>query len=342
MKGNLHVRFLGGPWAGNSPGPPGDRTDVRSAQSGNHVADRSPNRIHERQHFYKYVTAEVASIVLSNRTLRWSSPTVFNDPFDVEPELRLGFSQEELNRALQLEVARRIEEGDSNVGHPAMKALIGLIDRSGPEARRANAQALRDTPNPITNGQAASMALLRETWRDIVSKMRVLCLSERNDATSMWNHYSDGYRGVVLEFEVLDEIDSCFLCARAVTYSDSPPRLAMLGEWVDCIISGDEARWVSLFTEYQYTKTTDWAYEKEWRVVLPLQSGEPGSHSDFPFHERELTRVFLGPSIDAPERNDILSLLKLGLEHVRIYETTRSTGDNRFSFSKLGAGSRAV
>ncbi len=59
-----------------------------------------PNRRHDRRVFYKYVTAEVAKIILATRKLRWSSPLLFNDPFDVTQELRLNFDAAELNAAL--------------------------------------------------------------------------------------------------------------------------------------------------------------------------------------------------------------------------------------------------
>ena len=53
----------------------------------------SPNWCHNRQFFYKYVTAKVAKIVLTTRKLRWSSPLLFNDPFDVTQDLRLNFDE---------------------------------------------------------------------------------------------------------------------------------------------------------------------------------------------------------------------------------------------------------
>ncbi len=33
-------------------------------------------------HFFKYYTASVAKIVLATGRVRWSSPLLFNDPFD--------------------------------------------------------------------------------------------------------------------------------------------------------------------------------------------------------------------------------------------------------------------
>ena len=43
--------------------------------------------------FYKYVTTKTAKTILENGTLRWSSPSIFNDPFDVQFDLHLEFGQ---------------------------------------------------------------------------------------------------------------------------------------------------------------------------------------------------------------------------------------------------------
>ena len=59
----------------------------------------SPNRRHDRRFFYKYVAACTARIVLASRKLRWSSPVLFNDPFDNHPDA-LHFDGVELQRAL--------------------------------------------------------------------------------------------------------------------------------------------------------------------------------------------------------------------------------------------------
>jgi hypothetical protein len=61
---------------------------------------RSPNRRHDRESFFKYMSAAMAAIVLQNRTLRWSSPVLFNAPFDVPWELFFGLSPEDIAQAL--------------------------------------------------------------------------------------------------------------------------------------------------------------------------------------------------------------------------------------------------
>ncbi len=61
---------------------------------------RSPNRMHERSTFYKYMSLNTAKIVLDSCSLRWSSPVLFNDPFDVPREVMPGINEINIGKAL--------------------------------------------------------------------------------------------------------------------------------------------------------------------------------------------------------------------------------------------------
>jgi len=52
---------------------------------------------------------DTAKIILRDDTLRWSSPQLFNDPFDVPRKLEFEFSLEELQQAAQEEFLRVLE-----------------------------------------------------------------------------------------------------------------------------------------------------------------------------------------------------------------------------------------
>lgn len=306
---------------------------------GNSQAYRSPRRSHDRQFFYKYVTAKVAKIALTTRTLRLSSPILFNDPFDVTQELRLNFDEAKLNAVLTDRMASLMEDGDpsNSVKHPVIAVLLQAARRATPEVRRTMANQLRQTvslgiPTP---GQIEAFAALKDMWKEIVPTFRVLCLSELNDVTSMWQHYSDGYKGVVLEFSAVDELDSAFLLARPVKYQDTPPAIADPKEWISCLLEQGGASHDKLFTEYLYVKTNAWSYEKEWRVVSGARPGESGMFGDYGFHPHELTGIYFGPKCSAEDRSDLLALLGHGLEHVRAYEAFLDSQQARIAFRPI-------
>jgi len=47
-------------------------------------------------HFYKYTSAETAAKILESSTFRYSSPLLFNDPFDVQTGLHFDFDVTQL------------------------------------------------------------------------------------------------------------------------------------------------------------------------------------------------------------------------------------------------------
>lgn len=301
---------------------------------------RSPSRRHQRRFFYKYVSSEVAKTILANRTLRWSSPLLFNDPFDVTQELRLNFNESELNQAVVEELAALYGEGPdpdyapSGLRQRLLKTMMDSLQEH-PELRRRIIEEWHRSAGATTPGQIEAMAELKEKWRNLVPRLRILCLSELNDVTPMWNHYADAYRGVVLEFEAVDRLDSAFLVARPVTYQDAPPAIANKEVWARCMSERGPSTYIELFTEYEYVKTTPWAHEREWRIVSFARDDEPGCFSDISFMTRELAGVYLGAQCSQDDENDILALLRHGLEHVSVYKASIVPTEARFTFQRI-------
>ena len=295
---------------------------------------RSPNRRHDRNVFYKYVTAEVAKIILATRRLRWSSPLLFNDPFDVTQELRLDFDEAELNALLTEKWASLLPQEIPNITFedPTLNLMMRLIRESPAEARRAAAEELRQIVEPPMPGQSKALTELKAKWKEEVPRIRILCLSELHDVTPMWLHYSDNYKGVVLEFEAVDGVDSAFLVARPVIYQDDPPAIATPEAWVNCLLGQGETTYEDLFKEYQYVKTLDWSSEKEWRIVSGARPGEDGLFRDYGFSPREIVGVYFGSKCAERDRADLLSLLAHGLEHIRVYEAIPDIRRAKFHF----------
>jgi hypothetical protein len=298
---------------------------------------RSPRRIHDRRFFYKYVSSHVAKIILATRKLRWSSPLLFNDPFDVTQELRLNFNEADLHAAVAAEWANLLETGESSYAPSspwprAMAAMMAAL-RDQPDLRSRIAASMRRDPGSMTAGQFETFAELRQVWRKLVPDLRVLCLSELNDVTSMWLHYADKYRGAVLQFETFDRLDSVFLAARPVIYQDSPPAIASKEAWARCLLEIGPLTYQDLITEYQYVKTTDWAYEREWRLVT-LGAGTE-LFEDYGFCSRELAGVYLGTHCSQDDEKEIVGLLSHGLEHVSAYKAFIAGPDAKFTFQPI-------
>jgi hypothetical protein len=107
-------------------------------------------------------------------------------------------------------------------------------------------------------------------WFDMVADVDqrtanfvVLSLSETPSSLLMWAHYTDAYRGFVLGFSEAGEI----------LEGDSPHR--DFGPVFYCHHRPSHERFKMVPNhELFYTKSAEWAYEREWRIVDSLFSAD--------------------------------------------------------------------
>jgi hypothetical protein len=93
--------------------------------------------------FFKYHTAETAKIVLFNHSRRWSSPTLFNDPFDNDFSLHLtsdhtALAQRHVTQSVLLKVylaAIKVKDPDTFYliaqGKPQGHSYLGIFGFKG-------------------------------------------------------------------------------------------------------------------------------------------------------------------------------------------------------------------
>ena len=288
--------------------------------------------------YFKYVTGEVAKIILVNCTLRWSSPERFNDPFDVQRDLDFGFDLQELNGALVKEITDLVlaKEAPDLSLQPATHFLVQHLRRSD----RADLRGiiLAELPELISEGSRRAEAIYRgikDQWSAFIPEFRILCLSAAQDNPVMWSHYSDSHRGAVLELHCTDKLRSPWSIAEPVTYQSSAPMLATVAEWAKMITGQTTLHPTIIFTKYACTKSPEWAYEREWRVISFARRGEQSNFADYQFYPPDLSAVYLGCEIPDEDANDILGLLKHDFEHVRAYRAKKCKCDRKLLFERI-------
>lgn len=291
--------------------------------------------------YFKYMSARVAKIVLVNQSLRWSSPLLFNDPFDVERDFGFGFDIEELKEPLREEIVNLLSRGkipDLSCD-PRFEWFIRYLRRD--DRAKERDVIMRELPELLAEGirQAKNeYNMLRTQWREFLPEFRILCLSAIHDNMLMWSHYSDSHKGVVLEFRCTDN-SSVWWMAQPVRYQDAPPTLATKEQWVKSITRQaplDTYDW-QLYEPLTLTKTKAWEHEREWRIVNFMREGESGLYADYHFNARELSSVYLGCEIMNEDATDVLSLLKYDLAHVTVWRGRKSERERRVCFDRVHA-----
>jgi hypothetical protein len=250
------------------------------------------------------MSANVARLVLANRTLRWSSPTLFNDPFDVPRELSFGITADALVQALARKMAQLIQQppADTTRLEPKLRLIVETVKQGiSSELRHQMLSGLQDVGSwhrPEGNG----MDEMRDLWRKWLRDHRILCLTESAAHTAMWYHYADKYQGVVLEFLCLDELDSAWLAAQAVTYPEPKPHIYTAEGWAEIMCLRQDLAVRSILHTATYTKSADWKYESEWRIASFKRPTDTGDFTDYKFDRRELGAVYFGPMISPEDR----------------------------------------
>jgi hypothetical protein len=306
--------------------------------SENYVRLRSiPNR---PETYFKYVTAKVAKIILVNHKIRWSSPLLFDDIFDVKRDFDFGFDIKGLKELLVNETANLLSA--ENIPDLSSKPLVSWFVKCLRRKDCANERdiILKELPKGIDEGIQLAMNSgykeIKKVWSELIPQFRILCFSSVHNNLQMWSRYSDSHKGAVLEFQCIDSL-SAWQISHPVIYQNSPPILATKQEWAKSItgqkpLNYDEPQF---WEPYIITKTTDWEYQKEWRVVDFCDKGETGLFSDYGFDPRELRSVYLGCNISEEVETDITSLLKFDLAHVKVFRGKKLERERRLSFERI-------
>ena len=206
--------------------------------------------------------------ILENNLIRFSPLSDFNDPFDGNPHLSpfdptVPLSAEEL--ASLRKVVHRVEP---DLPDQEILARLSKIERT-PESDRKTIESMR--------------ALMRE--------MGVLCLTsncEEFGSALMWAHYSECHTGLMIEFNS----DTAFFPKEWNNFGQtrSPCEISYQPQRPSLRAGQILNQGRTLF----FTKSSDWAYEKEIRVLMPLtQADKPAKHL-FSIPPESFKRVVIG------------------------------------------------
>ncbi|MBN9086288.1 MAG: DUF2971 domain-containing protein [Reyranella sp.] len=287
--------------------------------------------------FYKYTTRETARIVLQNRTLRWSTPALFNDPHDHQFDLHVDVDKEVL-RGLALEkVWKAMFGGGLYIPHPKnlMGKLIQLSRLKGLVLSREEFEA--EFGPAIIEGYENAMRRLPEThqkFREVIGTSKVLCQSEVRDSLLMWAYYAEQHKGAVLCFRSDTVPDSPWRVARPVQYQNAMPRLADEAFLSDMSAGLAVLDPQTLVDRVIYTKAAEWSHEQEWRLQAGSGRHSSASYEDVPFDARELDAVILGCVMPDDDRRSIIDIVRSKYPHASVLQATKNDKNFRLNIAE--------
>lgn len=153
--------------------------------------------------------------------------------------------------------------------------------------------------------------------QDIAVNMGVFCASTDPRSRQMWAHYAAEHKGICVQLATYE--DELFVAALPVVYADEFPTLR-----VPTPLGGNQ--------EFYLRKHTDWAYEKEWRAVLPLNG------CSITMRPRTISAVILGARANADTVAAVNALqqerMQLGKPAFRLYRASQAPGSHDIRISR--------
>jgi hypothetical protein len=250
---------------------------------------------------YKYLTPARVD-VLEGQRIRFTQPAAFNDPFEFRPCIGSLASQTHLREYVEQNYGQILER--ELMEYPiiskelspevVVKLFVSLKSRLPDIFQLLQARLLPSVSSAINSAFNRNLG--------------ILCLSEVRDSLLMWGHYTQNHEGFVIGFSQDHPYFSMrrgpedeFGYLRRVKYSSSRPVVTLAD---------------TTGTEWFETKSDDWSYEKEWRMMRVLAEAErrietlPYPVCLFSFPADSVAEIIIGLKASAEVRDRLKTLSK--------------------------------
>jgi hypothetical protein len=300
-------------------------------------------------------------------------PKFFNDAFEVMPYININTFYEDFHK-LDYDTLKWIigilnerdftEQEIQKIGGKdnasafkilyQIKLLKNEISRDEFDIMMHNALMQRTTP------------LLREICLTKQNLTRIACFSEVYDSPIMWGHYADAGKGFCVRYQMSFE-EALGLCHTGnydnkdkslrtplednyeanwlmpVIYSTERPDFTKsieeevrLCQFLGIGISPDFST-LDLLSPLKFScyKSTDWAYEREWRWIRTFSSGTSPDYS--PISVGKITGLYLGLNIEKEDEEILIEYASRKYLHnnevIPVFKMRNNLGERYYKFS---------
>lgn len=295
---------------------------------------------------YKYVTEERIDI-LQNAHIRFTQPSEFNDPFELNPYFKSFANIDFIDKSVdelkwddynKESATKQIDKALNEAYVSALKInpskqteLNSALDYlKNHEILNSCKEILLREMNilkPEMKNMLGSCFKLESGYREFMLKILrsaldkeigILCLTEKYDNLPMWAHYANNHHGFVIEF---DEMHTFFnqpnnpkkLIGRInkVCYSLRRPEFMLYDSNLNDSENLDN--WINNFL---FLKSSMWESEQEWRMFYTLRECKKriteGNHEIclVPIPIECVKGITLGCNILEESKQNIIALLK--------------------------------
>lgn len=228
---------------------------------------------------YKYSGINERTLAnLENDVVWLSNAAMFNDPYDSALTIgaRIHHDSEDKQKLyerfakifkMSISDVEMIMDGFDH--EEGLRRLLATLPQF-----KGNAEVI---DNVVGKYVTDTDMLFEEYASDITSfyqkRTFATCFSEISDSMLMWSHYADNHQGMVLKYEfinldlTLDKHRDILMGLNPVLYTENLLNLKDYQSFREKI---------SLITLAAISKSNEWSYENEWRLIIHEESDERG------------------------------------------------------------------
>lgn len=265
------------------------------------------------------------------------TPDKFNDPYDALFRYNKDYIIKEINAGFDIEAGKQLLRyiADTDTMPDFFIKLYGptLCEKITQQVRKNKtnldklAEDLFNNFQPHRDEYISNVeSLLAESTRVMKQSAAVVCFSESINSVLMWSHYADYHKGLALEYDLrhfemkcgkCDKRESCKLMTLGnvypVIYSDerydaTQHALTFAAE-IQAQQNGGHFPQpdIAVFLKAFLHKSTQWEYEKEWRLIFNRLGCDYSKPIDL---IQPPLAIYYGSNISASNRKILHSIAK--------------------------------
>jgi hypothetical protein len=237
--------------------------------------------------------------ILTDSEIYLSSAEQFNDPFDSSTPHR--YKKEDLTR--------------DNL----YKKLLIVSSEQWPHLTQE--QLTNICNERINSGVFENERYWKENHNSYLKSVNeilgLFSMSALNNNLLMWSHYADSHRGfcVGLNVDLFSELTGS-ICQ--VSYDNKFPELGLFDDSLE--------NFLSLFT----TKSLDWSYEKEYRILKVNYAKKT-----IKLTNNCITEIILGCKMKDEHKKEIAKIIDTKFKHANIYQSELNSEEFKIDIKKL-------
>lgn len=261
---------------------------------------------------FKYMSENRIENILIDNKIRFTQPVYFNDPFEVKLAMKGFDTDEKLIKNFDMNFMKIIQEEyeklDFEIKYKISFETFLFFANSRKEERKKLYLNVM--------GNETTFLMIKKEFDEIINKLiGILSLTTEFDNLLMWAHYSNEHKGFVVEFDSENDFfkmkddNYIYKGIQKVNYSKIRPHKFLI-----------ENEWEEIFL----TKSEEWSYENEYRIIQRLQDADEvkGNISLFKFPKEMIQAIYCGCNMNTLKKERIIEIIKNDneLNHIKVFE----------------------